>query len=713
MTNFEEAVEQVIEDSERLHKVVNGSSVDTIVVEDGSVIPSLRKAIMDNLYFKTPAMPWIPGTVSTVFNQLYSYHSAVGVQWWYAPAATATAPISLPVDPTNNVNWRLYLDGATMAKMYAPLDSPVLIGNPQAPTPLQTSNTTTIATTAFVKVAIADALSGFTGGPVTVPSITVTGAATITTLTVGGASIFTGPVTLQGNLTGDNTAARLDSLTLTKELSALSFAYSDPLTPTNRRTRVTPYQIQAHQVDIDRLLSGIAVADDTTMSTRAIGNSLFDYVYIRGNNSKPVTAPRLVVDGVTRLQNLEITGSLTGVSFSVDGQVTRPMSVETVQGVTVGTDLVVTGNSDLGVAIADSLSVSGVLSSTGIATVGGLNTGSSGADIGGALHVVGAVTLDQTMTVAQGVDFSSTLSVGGMLTAAAGINVTGNASATGNISAAGDLTIVGNADLNSNGTGTTKVHNLEISGTVTGLVIDLTGEIVNVAVLNASGNASVAGSLSVTGNTSLKTATVGFLNYAAEEIDSSGTAWEPSGTANTYTLVVDGALTIGKWPGVDDPTDKPESFHSTIYLTQDATGHAVTLDPTYFVINNAQDILTTPNSVTILRLSYDGISDVVDVEIIPREKQKGVTGGISWTKVNGVVEQWGKVTVPLGGETVTLPIAMPNAEFNVLVSSADDVVAVGVPVSTTEVKFTVLKQGATALEDATGDVYFTVKSNLV
>ncbi len=53
MTQFEQAVDQVVEDSERLHKVVNGTASETVVTEDGSTIPTVRKALLDNLFFKT------------------------------------------------------------------------------------------------------------------------------------------------------------------------------------------------------------------------------------------------------------------------------------------------------------------------------------------------------------------------------------------------------------------------------------------------------------------------------------------------------------------------------------------------------------------------------------------------------------------------------------------------------------------------------------
>ncbi|MCC5410110.1 hypothetical protein LMT12_26600, partial [Escherichia coli] len=86
MTSFEQAVDQVIVDSERLHLIVNGNAVDEVVVEDGTTIPTVRKAMLDTLYFKTPPIPWAYGASTTVFNQLYEFKGDTGPQWWYAPA---------------------------------------------------------------------------------------------------------------------------------------------------------------------------------------------------------------------------------------------------------------------------------------------------------------------------------------------------------------------------------------------------------------------------------------------------------------------------------------------------------------------------------------------------------------------------------------------------------------------------------------------------
>lgn len=717
MTNFEVAVDRVILDSERLHKVINGSPVDTVTVEDGSEIPSLRKALADNLYFKTPAMPWVPGTVSTVFNQLYSFRSVIGVQWWYAPMATAESPVSLPVDPTNNVNWRLYLDGATMAAMYAPLDSPILKGNPTAPTALQTNDSTTIANTAFVKIAIRNALDNFTGALVNMHSLTVAGMTTTGTLAVTSVSTFGGSMTLNGvGLYAENATGRFENLVLTKELSSVSFTHQDLANPFFLRTRLTPYTAQAHQIQSDILMVGTPTIDNTTMSLRSIGNALMDYVYIRGNTGKPVNEPRLVVDGTTRVQNLEITGTVSGLTFSVDGQTIRPAVVETTQGVVVGTDLLVNGLSDLQNVNAEDLHLDGTINVVGRTTMrGGFTTETGNGTVGGALNVLGTTTLTGATSIAGAVSMTSTLTVEGLLSAIGGLGVTGNITSSANITALGNLTITGDATLNANSTGTTKVHNLEISGAVTGLVIDLTGENIVAQSLTTTGGVS-ANNLQVSGLSSLGKVIFAFAESAGVDVASSTAAWSPTGEANVYTVNVDANLTIGAWPDVDDPDpdNKPEAFTAMIYLMQGATGHTVTLDPSYFVLNNATEISTGPNDVSILKLQYPGVGDVVDVTIQNRKAQKGVTGGISWTKMNGIVEQWGEATVPVAGTvSVTLPEAMPSADFVVLVSATDATdgfVAVGNPVSATEIEVKLFKQGATDLEAAAGKVYFTVKS---
>jgi len=83
------------------------------------------------------------------------------------PATGFAAPTSVYCDGLNIQN-----TGVSTAGL-APLASPTFTGNPAAPTPLTSSNSTSIATTAFTKAAIAAALNGyavlasptFTGNP--------------------------------------------------------------------------------------------------------------------------------------------------------------------------------------------------------------------------------------------------------------------------------------------------------------------------------------------------------------------------------------------------------------------------------------------------------------------------------------------------------------------------------------------------------------------
>lgn len=598
MIQFEQAVDQVIEDSERLHKVVNGTASETVITEDGSTIPTVRKALLDNLFFKTPPIPWVAGSQATVFNQLYAFTATSGVQWWYAPGATATAPVTLPANPAGSVNWRLYNDAASMAATYAPINSPILTGNPQAPTPAANSNGTTIATTAYVTRAITDALSSIAQGTATYNGLVVTGTSTLNNLTVNGVSTFNGPIN------ADDVTGRFANLVLTKALSSLTFLYNDAVNPTFIKTRFDPYAMQTHQLQTDIIVNGVVSANNTTMSFTGNGNNVFDYVYIRGNSAKSATEPRLKVSGITEVENLRITGTVTGLSMSVDGLDISPNSVTTANGVTVGGDLTVSGAATLGATTVSSLEVLTTLKVNGGTTLNTL-TAQSGTVVG-AVTVGGLANLNGGFTTGSGAgSVGGNLSVTGLGTFSSGQNITGNVTTTGNLS------VSGNVNLN-NGTGTTTVGNLVIQGTVTGLTVDLAGQSISVASLTATGSIT-SSTLSVQDSADLASARAGFLTLIAENVESSTATWTPSGTANFYNVVVDSNLTIGAWP---DPAD---AFSAMIYLTQDATGgHTVTLDPNYLVLNS-ETVNETAGSVTILQLTYNGVEDgVIDTVIVRR-----------------------------------------------------------------------------------------------
>lgn len=106
-TTFTQAVELTIFASNQLHDVINGDALTTVETENGDV-PTLRKALVDNFYFKTP-IPWVEGESSTVFNQLYYFNGTVATSgWYYAPQATLDNPIAMGSTPLDDDNWRLY-----------------------------------------------------------------------------------------------------------------------------------------------------------------------------------------------------------------------------------------------------------------------------------------------------------------------------------------------------------------------------------------------------------------------------------------------------------------------------------------------------------------------------------------------------------------------------------------------------------------------------
>lgn len=112
MTTYSEAVEQTITAGEQIHQIVNGTATTEVTVEDGSKVPSIRKALLDNFYFKDP-IAWQAGQTENVFNQLRQFTDG---SWWYAPSATASNPISMGSTPVGNSLWKIY-DFDTIGKL--------------------------------------------------------------------------------------------------------------------------------------------------------------------------------------------------------------------------------------------------------------------------------------------------------------------------------------------------------------------------------------------------------------------------------------------------------------------------------------------------------------------------------------------------------------------------------------------------------------------
>lgn len=594
MTLFENAVDQVIVDSERLHNVVNGSAVEEVITEDGSPIPTIRKAMLDNIYFKTPPLPWTVGATCTVFNQLYAFKSAAGTQWFYAPSASVDNPVRLPADPTESGYWKIFLDSKYMEDHYATKESPVFTGNPQCPTASLESEDETLANTSFVHQLVRSQLLNLQAGTLVLEGLNVNTLIKTNNLSVSGNASFAGLVEASGS------QGKFRQVTLTKEGSTLDFSYRNPLDPDELSTLLDYHSVTTDSITAHKIVNGSASSDNDTLSLEGLGNNRFDYVYITGSGAKGSDEPTLTVSGITQLENVVITGDVQGISHSVDGMDILPNSVGTKR-LTVTEALTVQGDANFAGINTNTLSAAGALTANTITGVEGAFTTlsvSGAASVNGDLAVEGGTLLKGTLGVSGGVTMDSTLTVNGN-------------------------TVFGGS------TGTTTVHNLNITGDVLGWSPDLTGQSITVTAIAAdSVNATSVNANSATvNNLSVSKSTVQKMEFSTDEltatVDVASGVWNPDGDSQVYIMHLDKNITLDAWAGItaagtaDDP--KPKAFSAIIYVIQDATGgHTLTFSSNYAVVSRTQAIGGTANQVSILQLTYPGFGDIVDVIIAQR-----------------------------------------------------------------------------------------------
>lgn len=589
MTLFENAVDQVIVDSERLHNVVNGTAVEEVITEDGSPIPTIRKAMLDNIYFKTPPLPWTVGAVCTVFNQLYAFKSAAGTQWFYAPSASADNPVRLPADPTQSGYWKIFLDSKYMEDHYATKESPVFTGNPQCPTASLESEDETLANTSFVHQLVRSQLLNLQAGTLDLEGLNVNTLIKTNNLSVSGNASFSGLVEASGS------QGKFRQVTLTKEGSTLDFSYRNPLDPDELSTLLDYHSVTTDSITSHKIVNGSASSDNDTMSLEGVGNNRFDYVYITGSGAKGSDEPTLTVSGITKLENVIITGNVQGISHSVDGKDILPNSVGTKR-LTVTEALTVQGDANFAGINTNTLSAAGALTAKTVTGVEGSFTTlaiSDAASVAGDLAVEGGTLLKGTLGVSGGVTMESTLTVNGN-------------------------TVFGGS------TGTTTVHNLNITGDVLGWSPDLTGQSITVTAVSADSvnttNANV--NAATINNLSVSNATVQKIGFNTDEltatVDVASGVWSPDGDSQVYIMHLDKNITLDAWAGVTGDA-KPKAFSAIIYVIQDATGgHTLTFSSNYAVVSRTQAIGGTANQVSILQLTYPGFGDIVDVIIAQR-----------------------------------------------------------------------------------------------
>lgn len=590
MTLFENAVDQVIVDSERLHNVVNGTAVEEVITEDGSVIPTIRKAMLDNIYFKTPPLPWTVGATCTVFNQLYAFKSAAGTQWFYAPSASVDNPVRLPADPTESGYWKIFLDSKYMEDHYATKESPVFTGNPQCPTASLESEDETLANTSFVHQLVRSQLLNLQAGTLALEGLNVNTLIKTNNLSVTGNASFAGLVEASGS------QGKFRQVTLTKEGSTLDFSYHNPLDPDELSTLLDYHSVTTDSITSHKIVNGSASSDNDTMSLEGVGNNRFDYVYITGSGAKGADEPTLTVGGITKLENVIITGDVQGISHSVDGMDILPNSVGTKR-LTVTEALTVQGAANFAGINTNTLSAEGALTASTVTGVEGSFT---------------------TLTV------SDTASVNGNLTVEGGSLLRGTLGVSGATTMESTLTVKGDTNFG-NSTGTTTVHNLNITGTVTGLTIDLTGTTINPSAVLAE-YATISGSLSAANanisSCTLTKTTVAKMEFSTTELTATADVvsgvWNPDGDSQVYIMHLDKNITLDAWAGITADT-KPKAFSAIIYVIQDATGgRTLTFGNNYAVVSRTQAIGGAANQVSILQLTYPGFGDIVDVIIAQR-----------------------------------------------------------------------------------------------
>lgn len=577
-TEADEAVDQIILDSRRLHLIVNGTATEQAVTEDGSLIPTVRKAIVDNFYFKTPPLPWRNGGSVIEFNQLYAFtDSNSNVTWWYAPGATTSNPVVMRDSPINDGKFRPFFDKGNIQETYAPLLSPVFRGNPTVPLPPEGDSSLTIAPTAWVSREIekvrGEVLEESKGE---FQNITVRQDAGLNNLYVSGETIFTGD-----RIAALDAELSLRRLRMTGQTAEIAFEQNGtpPVATVNKKTSIKPFEITTGKFTSNTVTADEIQVGSTSVATDSLnvdGYMRGDYLHLEGNANNAADRPQLVVNGIAEIKTLRVIDTIEGLKADVEGLDIHPNSIvvertANIKGATtLNSTLGVTGKTTLqdveikGTLTGAGLGVDGKDISPRNVTASSLNV-SGNVTISGETVATGDVSVNNLRvngSLTGNIDFSDSdldfkninvsekatikdLVVTGTVTGISGASVdgeditpasvttTGNISVGSSLNVAGDLVVGGELTLPSIDTGeitasdidgssltvsgditagtnsTTTVNNLVVTGTTTGINVtanvdgqDILPSTVGTTTVTASGAVS-AGSLSVTGDTSV------------------------------------------------------------------------------------------------------------------------------------------------------------------------------------------------------------------
>lgn len=119
-TDLETGIAELIVNTNIISDIINEDATTEVSTSNGN-IPSLRKALADNIYFQDP-IPWSIGVNEVNFNQLRTYTD--GTVWW-CPSATTSNPVLMGPSPFNDNRWFPWQDRFTRQDIIDEVDTTV------------------------------------------------------------------------------------------------------------------------------------------------------------------------------------------------------------------------------------------------------------------------------------------------------------------------------------------------------------------------------------------------------------------------------------------------------------------------------------------------------------------------------------------------------------------------------------------------------------
>lgn len=399
-------------------------------------------------------------------------------------------------------------------------------------------------------------INGTLSGSYTIASGNFTNLTVSQLSTLNNVSI-SGNTTLLGNVTGSSSTVAVNRMNMLGSDAIVEFAYNDPARPTDIKSSIEPYQVSTNTVNAKILeadSANIGVVGGTS-GLHAIGRATVDYLNITGNSTigdqnQLQVAGKSVFTGKTTVGDLEITGSVSGLSFSdLNATSLTVTGSSNLQSVTVGGNL--TGSTSAIAKFSTFTVGDGTGGNHGIVQFDYSDSGRPN-DTKSSIEPYKVSTSD--LVADNAVFKASTIGdVGGV----AGLHAQGKATID-YLKIAGNSTI-GTATPQLEVTGKSLLGDVEFTGTVTGLNVDVSGQ-------DLTPN-SVVAAAGVTGNTleSTTTLVVGGTSTLNGDVNVVGQ------TTTVKDLVVTGTTTgVTVEANVDGLDIKPNSVE--VDTTLDVTG---------------------------------------------------------------------------------------------------------------------------------------------